>query len=305
MDFILRLAVIALGLCYLALADCNCKATATPYSIVVSDGRNVLVNNSAILTGALNSTAKPVVASPSGIMANNDGCITYENVNPQVVKVQVTSNLSFIGARFTASSTSLFYGVWEYPFNDGISNDNIEFDLKGVGDSVGINWSNARAPFFITNAGYGVYADTLAMGSFDFTTPGQAQFIFNTSSLVYYIITPASPGDYKSIIEEYTALSSRIEMPPDSGYGPIFWSDDFEQDFHGSVSNAQENYYDVINHLYYNEIRATSMFADRKVLPIYFTKNFHLLDKVLMEPETCRGVTLTSTPSSIHPPSSS
>ncbi len=129
---------------------------------------------------------------------------------------------------------------------------------------MGINWSNARAPFFITNAGYGVYADTLAMGNFDFTIPGQAQFIFGTSSLTYYIILPTSPGDYKSIIEAYTGLSARIELPPDSGYGPTFWSDDFEQDFHGTVSNAQENYYDVINHLYYNGIRATSMFADRK-----------------------------------------
>jgi hypothetical protein len=31
-----------------------------------------------------------------------------------------------------------------------------------------------------------------------------------------------------------------------------------------TVSNAQENYYDVVSHLYYNEIRATSMFADRE-----------------------------------------
>ena len=39
----------------------------------------------------------------------------------------------------------------------------------------------------------------------------------------------------------------------------------FEQGFHGSVSNAQENYYDVVDHLYYNQIRATSMFADREL----------------------------------------
>ena len=120
----------------------------------------------------------------------------------------MASNSSFIGARFIVSNTSVFYGVWEYPFNDRISNDNIEFDLKGLGNSVGVNWSNARAPFFITNAGYGVYADTLSMGSFDFTNPGQAQFIFNTSSLIYYIITPASPRDYKSIIEEAESESN-------------------------------------------------------------------------------------------------
>lgn len=46
----------------------------------------------------------------------------------------------------------------------------------------------------------------------------------------------------------------------------MFWSDDFEEDFHAGVSNAQENYYDVVDHLYYNEIKATAMFADRESL---------------------------------------
>lgn len=153
--------------------------------------------------------------------------------------------------------------MWEYPWFDSLTNANVSFDLKGLGNSEGANWQNARAPFFFTSAGYGVYADTLDMGSFDFSTAGQAQFIFNTSSLVYYIILPTTPGNFKSIIETYTGLSSRIEMPPDSGFGPTFWSDNFEQDFHNGVTNAEENYYDVINHLYYNQIHASAMFADR------------------------------------------
>jgi alpha-D-xyloside xylohydrolase len=264
MRHILSLYAVAFSLPSLSLA--HAPISPAPYSIVLGSGHNIVVNNSAILAGPTNSTANPVTASSSGAISNNGGKITYSNINPHVVKVQVNTNSHFVGARFSVSDDELFYGVWEYPWFDQITNTNVEFDLKGTGNSDGVNWSNARAPFFITNAGYGIYADTLQMGSFDFTTPGQAQFIFNTSSLVYYIILPSSPGNYKSIIEEYTALSSRIEMPPDSGYGPTFWSDDFEEDFHGSVSNAQENYYDVVNHLYYNEIRATSMFADREVL---------------------------------------
>ncbi|KAF4631457.1 hypothetical protein G7Y89_g6670 [Cudoniella acicularis] len=244
------------------------KTSASPgsdpgsFSITIQNGQGS-VNNSAVLVGTTNSSAVPVSASSSGAILNNGGQITYQNISRQVIKVQVNSNSSFIGARFSVAHDELFYGVWEYPFSYRLANTNVSFDLKGVANGEGINWSNARAPFFISTAGYGVYADTLHMGSFDFATPGQAQFIFNTTSLVYYIIQPDSPGDYKSIIQQYTALSSRIEMPPDSGYGPIFWSDDFEQDYHGSVSNAQENYYDVVDHLYYNKIRATAMFADR------------------------------------------
>lgn len=111
-----------------------------------------------------------------------------------------------------------------------------------------------------------MYADTLFMGNYDFSQPGLAQFIFNASSLVYYIILPEKSNDFKSILTQYIAkLSTPIELPPDSGYGPTYWSDDFEEDFHGDVMNAQENYYDVVNHLYYNQIHATSMFADRLV----------------------------------------
>ena len=250
------LVATALNVSFLGLAIST--PSSAPYSIVLEDSHNVVVNNSAILAGSTNSTARPVAASSSSDI------VTYSWLTPCVVKVQVNTDTNFVGARFSASEDDLFYGVWEYPWFDQITNTNVEFDLKGVGNSDGVNWSNARAPFFITSAGYGVYADTLEMGSFDFSTPGEAQFIFNSSSLVYYIIFPESQRNYKSIIQEYTAISSRIEMPPDSGYGPTFWSDDFEEDFHGSVSNAQENYYDVVNHLYYNEIRATSMFADRK-----------------------------------------
>jgi len=153
--------------------------------------------------------------------------------------------------------------VWEYPWDTQLTNAGVEFDLKGLGDSDGVNWDNARAPFFFTDAGYGVYADTMEMGSFNFTQPGSAEFIFNTSSLAYYVIFPSTPGDYKSILTAYAGLSNTIEMPPDSGYGPTFWSDDFEEDFHAGVYNAQENYYDVVNHLYDYQIHATSMFADR------------------------------------------
>lgn len=258
MNQILSLLTVALGLFHVAVATSE-----RPFSIVINNGNQLVVNNSAVLTSSSNSSAKPIVASPSGSIANNGGQITYYRLNPNVIKVHVASKSTYIGARFTASSDDLFYGVWEYPFFKQITNANVEFEIKGVGNSEGVNWSNARAPFFFTTAGYGVYVDTLQMGTFDFTTPGEAQFIFHTSSLVYYIILPTSSENYKSIIQEYTALSSRIEMPPDSGYGPTFWSDDFEEDFHGSVSNAQENYYDVVSHLYYNEIRATSMFADR------------------------------------------
>jgi len=240
-------------------------ASTSPFALDINHGAS-RVHNSAILIGHSNSSAAPAAASKSGDL-HAGGKIAAIVINDQVVKISVNTTSSFVGARFSASSDSKFFGVWEYPwYRDStyqLDNAGIAFELKGLGNSEGANWQNARAPFFMTNAGYGVYADSLAMSSWNFTQPGQAEFIFNSSSLVYYVILPRSPGDYKSILEAYISLSAAIEMPPDSSYGPTFWSDNFEQDFHAGVTNAQENYYDVIDHLYYNQIHTSSMFADR------------------------------------------
>lgn len=195
----------------------------SPFSLDVSSGSQT-VYNSAILAGSSNNSAKAVSASSSGKITDNGGQISAMLVNPNVAKVSVNTTSDFVGARFTTSSDKNFYGVWEYPWNNiQLTNANVSFDLKGLGDSDGVNWDNARAPFFFTDAGYGVYTDTMDMGSYDFMTPGEVNFVFNTSSLVYYIILPKTPGDYKSILTEYTALSASIEMPPDSGFGPTFW----------------------------------------------------------------------------------
>ena len=223
----------------------------------------VKVHNSAVLAGDTNSSTKAITVSSDGTIASDGGQISISVLNSQVAKVSVNTSFDFVGARFTTDEANYFYGVWEYPFNDRqLDNAGVEFQLKGVGFVTGVNWANARAPFFITNAGYGVYADTLEMGTYDFSQPGRAEFNFNTSSLVYYIILPKRPNDYKSILTAYADLSNTIDMPPDSGYGPIFWSDDWTTDLHG-LNNSQESYFDTVDHLLEYQIHGTAMFADR------------------------------------------
>lgn len=247
------------------LSLCHYEVVRTPSNgLRIVDGYTTLVDNSAILAGRQNITVSPI--------DNSTSSLSYTFVTPSVAKITVNSSKAFIGAEFSSASNARFFGVWEYPFNNQIDNRNVSFDLKGVGNNVGINWANARAPFFLSSDGYGVYTDTLKMGSYDFTAANEARFVFNSSSLVYYIILPketqrsantSEETGLKSVIEQYIALSARSEMPPTSGLGPTFWSDDFTLDFHGDVSNAAENIQDVVNHLYYNRIRATSTFADR------------------------------------------
>ncbi|KAF4303866.1 Glycoside hydrolase family 31 [Botryosphaeria dothidea] len=234
-----------------------------PYNIKILWGNESVVESIAPLTGTHNYTASPISASDAGAISNGSGTITSDFLSSTIAKIQINSSSAYVGAEIGASSEALRYGVWEYPWDGKVANENVTFEIKGVGEATGVNWCNARAPFFLTNAGYGMYIDTLAMGLFDFSDPASSRFVFNASSLTIYVILPTAPNDYKSILTQYAELSSYIFMPPDTAYGPIIFSDNWETDFHGDVSNAQENYYDVITHLFDNRIRASAFFADR------------------------------------------
>ena len=244
----------------------NVRTGALPYFLLLQNGNRTVVINDGVLAGDANSSTTAVSVDAYGQITNNgtSGFIGSTMITPSIARVEVNTTSLFTGAKFAIANGEKLFGIWEYPWNGEIMNKNVTFDLKGVGDSEGINWSNARAPFFISSFGYGIYADTLAMGSFNLSGPNHAQFIFNTSNLVYYCILPqGTPYNFKSILAQYMNVSSKIEMPPDSAYGPTFWSDDFEQDFHDGVTNAEEKYYDVVNHLYANKIHATAILADR------------------------------------------
>jgi alpha-D-xyloside xylohydrolase len=250
-----------------AIYSLHQASSAVPYFLYLSYGNRSVAINDGVYFGETNSSLAAASTDGNGQITSNgtSGTIRAKMISPSIARIEVNTTSPFVSARFVVAKDEKIYGLWEYPWGGSLHNKNVSFDLKGVGNSEGINWNNARAPFFLSNYGYGVYADTLSMGSYDFkNTPERGQFTFNSSSLVYYIIlSQNAPSNIKSILSQYMELSAKIEMPPDSAYGPTFWSDDFEQDFHGSVSNAEENYYDVVDHLYYNKIHATSMFADR------------------------------------------
>jgi alpha-D-xyloside xylohydrolase len=249
--------------CFAQYAVHVSRSIPVPHAFSVSGDMASVLDNSTILVGHTNTSTHAVGNG------SNDTTVSTKLISPlggaqTTVQVDVNTQEEFIGVRFNGSDSDSFYGVWEYPFDNSIKSDGIMFDLKGVGNSAGINWSNARSPFFISSSGYGVFADTETMGSFDFTTPGDAQFIFNTSSLTYYVIFPEEGGSVKSILEQYVSgLSDPITMPPDTGYGPMFWNDDWTQQFEGNTTNSQDSILDVVDHLYSNQIRALAIMADR------------------------------------------
>jgi alpha-D-xyloside xylohydrolase len=242
------------------------RTGALPFFLYLSSGNKTIVVNDGVVGGYSNTSVDLLSTDHTGSITNNDtsGTISSKLMTPSIAKIEVNTSSDYVGARFAIAKDERIFGLWEYPWNGTLLNKDLMFDLKGVGNTDGINWSNARAPFFMSSQGYAVYVDTLAMGSYDFTQPYHCQFIFNASSLVYYIIlSEGSATNFKSILTQYMTLSSRIEMPPDSAFGPTFWSDDFETDFHDGVKNAEENIMDVVEKLDEHQIHASAIFDDR------------------------------------------
>lgn len=243
----------------------------SPYSFTITNPANQpVVSNTGILAGSTN-TSMDAVSTDS-----DDTSIDVSFTTPTIVRVNVSSTLGFTGARFSAAKDALNYGVWAHPFNESIVNSNIAFDLKGMQGNDGINYASVRSPFFLSSAGYAVYTDTHAMGSYSFYSPSsdddegkknsaEAEFRFNATELVYYIILPQSGGDLKSLLTQYAGLTDTSPLWSPRAYGPMFWHNDFEREsgFPEGVGNSQEFVQDVVDKLARHRIRASAVMVDR------------------------------------------
>jgi alpha-glucosidase (family GH31 glycosyl hydrolase) len=166
-----------------------------------------------------------------------------------------------------------YYGVWEHGYEDrNLDNDGLGFDIRNVRESDGWNFSgddddidkvyaaSARAPFYMTNTGIAVYAETLARGRYEFDQDDKTGFEFQTPELTYHVIT----GDYKQILNTYNAIAGPSFRPPDWAYGSIWWRDDHKDvpDYTGA-SNAQELVLADAKVLRDTRIPATAYWIDR------------------------------------------
>ncbi len=132
-----------------------------------------------------------------------------------------------------------YYGVWEAPYgpttldNAGLARD---FDGDDVTED-DVYAANARAPFYFTNGGFGVYAQTLAVGRFSFARNKRTGFEFAGDELTYHVIA-GTPGE---ILKTYNQLAGPSFRPPDWAHGVIWWRDDHKRIPHYTrAENAQQ-----------------------------------------------------------------
>lgn len=102
----------------------------------------------------------------------------------------------------------------------GMQNGSFDHTGKSVEVSVDYNWNEGghpnSVPYYETTAGYGVFRNTFAPGSYDFSAPVTATHQEHRFD-AYYFVAP-SRNDLKTPLDGYTELTGRPFMPPLYGH---------------------------------------------------------------------------------------
>ena len=182
-------------------------------------------------------------------------------VNPDVVQVLLTyerGNAGDVLQQF-ADQGEHYYGIWEYPFGGNIDNRGVDRDFMGVDTLPDVNYSSARAPFYVTSKKYGIYVESTAEGHFAIAVDGKTSFSFRDSQLKYDIIYGPS---YAQVFDRYNAMAGPSIMPPLWAFSTVWWRDDNHDDLR-DVSNAQEKVIQDADRLRALHIPASAIWLDR------------------------------------------
>jgi len=226
---------------------------------------------------AYNVTNSPTTIDADLLLMNNGesivGHVEFSMQAPGLLRVLLTCGdrePSNVKEEFNDRGEH-YYGIWEYPLGGNIDNRGADHDLLGFGNMPDTNYANARAPFYVTSAKYGVYARSLAKGHYTVAVNGKTSFDFDESSLEYYVIYGPS---YEEIFSTYNQLAGPAWMPPDWAFDSVWWRDDDHRDMYPEaehrdlvkdkrIESAQDNVEATANHLQYYHIPASAIWIDR------------------------------------------
>ena len=212
--------------------------------------------------------------------------VGFQFIAPEILKVTLraphtvadaTHGNFAITERFVDQGESL-YGLFEaawprraagglYASDRGLDNRGVEADLLGnqMHRSLdGMRYSSARAPFYMTSGGYGIYTQSVWKGQYKLAIDRRTSFEFDDAELAYFVIYGPS---YAEILSRYNDLAGPSRMPPDWALGPIWWRDDIHDDLRNSQGgrhdNAQEVLLGDVRALRRHRIPASAMWLDR------------------------------------------
>jgi len=206
--------------------------TDNPYGYVVSEKTEkgagqvllenigVTIGNQKVTTATLQRKGGHIIAN----MADHAGRVVFSFKEDAVLTVTITGGHG-VGESFKDKGEHV-YGIQGVTKNGGIDNRGLELEMVGHGKRYGTNWANARAPFYVTDRGYGIYAETMATGIYNVAQNGRTSFVFDIDVLTYQIIYGPTMND---IMKRYNQLAGPCLMPPDWVFSTIWWRNDTKQ----------------------------------------------------------------------------
>jgi alpha-D-xyloside xylohydrolase len=231
--------------------------------VLLSSNRAAFTHQDHLVTSAADVVKKPesleAVLLLAGTSEKAKLAITFSK--PEIVQV----TLSYAGGDCDSIFQEFedrgdhYYGVWEYPFGGSIDNRGAYEDFDGGRQLPDVNYSNARAPFYLTTRKYGVYVESTALGHYGFAQSGKTNFWFRDKQLTYDIIYGPS---FAEVLNRYNALAGPAIMPPAWALESIWWRDDEHDDLRG-VKNAQEKVIQDADNLRKWRIPAGAIWLDR------------------------------------------
>ncbi|HEV7861686.1 MAG TPA: TIM-barrel domain-containing protein [Acidimicrobiia bacterium] len=103
-------------------------------------------------------------------------------------------------------------GPTEQFFGGGMQNGRFSHRGQSINVAVSYQWDDGgnpnSVPFYVSTAGYGVFRNTLAPGSYSFTDPVLSSHEEHRFDAYYFV------GGLKQVIDRYTELTGRPFMPP-------------------------------------------------------------------------------------------
>lgn len=188
--------------------------------------------------------------------------IRFRFTSPEVLEVTVTydeGRLEGVTETF-ADHGEHSYGLWEHT-GGGIDNRGVEQQMLGLRHLQDVNYASARAPFYVTSRGYGLYVQSEAPGRYSVAVKGRTVVSFDDAQLRYSLIYGPS---YAEVFRRYNDLAGGVAMPPTWAFDSIWWRDDNHADWEeNGVSSSQALAIHDADMLAKHRIRASALWLDR------------------------------------------
>ena len=189
--------------------------------------------------------------------------ILFRFTSPEVLQVQVTfdhAKLENVTETFLHQDEH-YYGIWEHVDDAGIDTRGVDQELLGLRHVQDVNYPSARAPFYATNRGYGIYVQSDARGRYKIAINGKTTASFDDEKLQYSILYGPS---FAQIFQRYNDLAGGSFMPPLWAFGSIWWRDDHHRDWEeNGVKSSQQLVLKDAEMLTAHRIPASAIWLDR------------------------------------------